>query len=250
MCLCRCVGWKEQLRQLFLKEGKVKQSKAKQSKAKQSKAKRLLQGLGNFPDSRGSLPGVIKTLSWQIRRSLLEYGQDFEVVVKICVPLSYSVCSVCGWFGVFIGMFLRSFCVLCAVHRTCTPYRSVFSRREQWGRKKVKHEIGGRSNHQTKGSTIIYFSFSRIILKSLKESTVNKSLKLVCLCSFLQRPIVSFVCLLFHTLHKFCCPLTPAFGVKCFVCLDTQRLIPDSCLCMNRLEFRREPSGDPDKIQR
>ena len=129
-------------------------------------------------------------------------------------------------------------------------YRSVFSRREQWGRKKVKHEIGGRSNHQTKGSTIIYFSFSRIILKSLKESTVNKSLKLVCLCSFLQRPIVSFVCLLFHTLHKFCCPLTPAFGVKCFVYLDTQRLIPDSCLCMNRLEFRREPSGDPDKIQR
>lgn len=86
---------------------------------RESKAKRLLQGLGNFPDSRGSLPGVIKTLSWQIRRSLLEYGQDFEVVVKICVPLSYSVCSVCGWFGVFIGMFLRSLCVVFAYSVLC-----------------------------------------------------------------------------------------------------------------------------------
>ena len=101
----------------------------RESKAKQSKAKRLLQGLGNFPDSRDSLPGVIKTLSWQIRRSLLEYGQDFEVVVKICSSIVFRV------FGLWvIWSFYRHvfafFCVLCAVHRTCTPLPvSVFTER-------------------------------------------------------------------------------------------------------------------------
>lgn len=168
--------------------------KASIPERRESKAKRLLQGLGNFPDSRGSLPGVIKTLSWQIRRSLLEYGQDFEVVVKICVPLSYSVCSVCGWFGVFIGMFLRSLCVLCAVHRTCTPYRSVFSRRAGAGSEKSKARNRRSLKSPDKGFDDHLFFFLAYYSQII-EGKYRKQISQIGVLVFLSSKTNCFLCL-------------------------------------------------------